>query len=61
VSAASRAFNGVMDQFPSGLPHPDGAQRIHNASFELSAARQELMKAHSRLNDYLGRGIIQKT
>src|SRR5258705_4263379 len=64
VKATSRAnvacasFNAVMGQFPSGFPHPDGTQRIHNASRELSTARKEMMKAHSRLDDYLGRGIV---
>ncbi len=58
VNAASEAFILVMGDVPSGLPHPDGTQRIHNASRELSAARKEVMKAHSRLNDFLGQGII---
>jgi hypothetical protein len=32
VSAANDEFYKVMSQVPSGLPHPDGSQRIHNAS-----------------------------
>jgi hypothetical protein len=32
VSAANEMFSAVMSQVPSGLPHPDGTQRIHNAS-----------------------------
>ena len=51
-------FDTVMGPFPHGLPHPDGAQRIENASNELSIARKEMMRAHNRLNDYLGRGIV---
>src|SRR5258708_5167181 len=51
-------FNDIMGQFPSGLPHPDGVQRIKSASRRLSFARKEKMKAHDRLNDYLGNGII---
>jgi hypothetical protein len=35
VNAASEAFIAVMDDVPSGLPHPDGTRRIHNASREL--------------------------
>ena len=58
TSAASHAFNIVMSQFPSGLPHPDGSQQFQNASAALAEARKELMKAHNRLNDYLGRGIV---
>jgi hypothetical protein len=41
VSAANQAFNVVMSQFHSGLPHPDGTQRIKNASRELDVARKE--------------------
>jgi hypothetical protein len=58
TSAASQAFNIVMGQFPSGLPHPDGSQQVQNASAALAEARKELMRAHNRLNDYLGRGIV---
>jgi hypothetical protein len=43
---------------PSGLPHPDGTPRIHNASHELDTARKEMMKAHTRLNDFTERGIV---
>ena len=55
--AASEAFRAIMADVPTALPNPDGAQRIHNVSRELSAARKEMVKAHARLNDFLGRGI----
>ena len=58
VNAASEAFIAVMGDVPSGLPHSEGTQRIHNASRELSEARKDVMKAHTRLNDFLGQGII---
>ena len=58
VNAASEAFIAVMGDVPSGLPHPDGTQRIHNASRELSEARKEVMKAHVRLQGFLSQGII---
>ena len=48
VSAANNEFCKVMSQVPSGLPHPDGAQRIQNVSHELDIARKEMMKAHTR-------------
>ena len=51
----SEAFNLIMSDTPSGMPHPDGKQRIHNASRALSIAREETMKAHNRLNDFLRR------
>jgi hypothetical protein len=57
-SEALREFDEVMDQFPSGLPHPDGAQRVNNASNKLSSARKKMGTAHNRLNDFLGRGIV---
>lgn len=58
VSTASHIFSDVISKFPSGLPHPDGVQRIKNASTELAVARKEMMKAHTRLNDFVERGIV---
>ena len=58
VSEANRKFSQTMDTFPSGLPHPDGVQRIQNASHELAVARKEMMTAHKRLTEYLERGIV---
>jgi hypothetical protein len=58
ASIANRDFNDVIDGLPSGLPYPDGATRVNNASKEISAARIELMKAHNRLNDFLSRGTV---
>jgi hypothetical protein len=57
-SEATREFDAVLGRFPSGLPHPDGAQQIKSASQNLTAARRALMKAHDRLSDYHDRGII---
>jgi hypothetical protein len=58
VNAANRKFSEVMGQFPSGLPHPDGVQRIKDASNELTVARNEMMAAHDRLNSFLERGVV---
>ena len=55
---ASNAFNVAISQFPSGLPYPDGAQRIKNTSAQLSIARKRMMMAHNRLNNFLTRGIV---
>jgi hypothetical protein len=55
---ASDVFLAITGEIPSGLPHPDGTQRIHNASRELNAAREALMKAHNRLNDFLIEGNV---
>ena len=57
ANAASKAFTEVMGDIPSGMPHPDGVQRIRNAAHDLSAARAELMKAHTRLNEFFSSGI----
>lgn len=58
IDEASKEFDEIMRQFPSGLPHPDGVQRMKNISIKLSAARQELMTAHRRLHEYLDSGIV---
>jgi hypothetical protein len=57
-NGALREFEAVIGQFPSGLPHPNGAGQIKNASGKLSIARSELTTAHNRLSDYLNRGIV---
>jgi hypothetical protein len=56
--AATAAFDIVSSEIPSGLPHPDGTQRIHNASREVTVARMEMLRAHHRLNDYLNAGVV---
>ncbi len=56
--AASDEFNTAIGQFPSGLPYPDGSQFIKDASSKLIAARKDMGRAHSRLTDFLDRGII---
>ena len=58
ADAASEALSAIMDDIPSGLPQPDGSQRIQNAAHALAAARNEVMRAHSRLDEYLARGVI---
>jgi hypothetical protein len=58
VNNASQTFLETMGKIPSGFPHPDGSQHIHNVSRELSTARKDLVRAHTRLNDFLSRGIV---
>jgi hypothetical protein len=57
-SEATREFDAVLGQLPSGLPHPDGAQEIQSASQNLTVARKALMKAHHRMSEYQDRGIV---
>jgi hypothetical protein len=58
INEATTEFDKIMRQVPSGLPHPDGMQRMKNVSVKLSMARQELMKAHRRLDDYVESGTV---
>ena len=56
ADAATEAFTAIAGDIPSGLPHPDGIQRIRNASREMDVARKEMMEAYMRLNDFIERG-----
>ena len=58
AESANVEFNAATADIPSSIPQPDGVQHIHNASRALTAARNEMMRAHNRLNDYLSRGIV---
>jgi len=58
VTHANQEFSETVGKFPSGLPHPDGVQRIKDASNKLNLARKEMMTAHERLNDFIERGIV---
>ena len=58
TNAASESFCALANAIPSGLPHPDGTQRIHNASRQVTSARTAMLRSHRRLNDFLGRGIV---
>jgi hypothetical protein len=51
--AATEAFSAITSRIPSGIPHPDGVQLIRNVSHELTEARNEMMKAHNRVNEFL--------
>jgi hypothetical protein len=57
AKAAEIARDTIMANIPSGLPHPDGAQRISNASREFNLALAARMKAHIRAQEFLGRAI----
>jgi len=60
VEATSFEFKATISDIPSGLPHPDGSQRIQNTSRKLAAALRQRQRAHNNLNDYLNRGIVPK-
>jgi hypothetical protein len=52
TNEATTEFESLMGQIPSALRPPEGAQRIKNASNKVSNAREELIKAHRRLDEY---------
>jgi hypothetical protein len=58
MNAASMKFNEVVRDVPSGLPHPDGTQRIHNVGRELLDAREKLAAAITRLNDFVSHDVV---
>ena len=53
AEATSDAFQKVVEEIPTGMPRADGAQRIKNASRQLSKAREEMIEAHRALVDYI--------
>src|SRR5580658_7834305 len=55
---ATREFDAFMGQLTSGLRQRDGAQRIKNASSNLSISRNEKMKAQKRINGFRVSGIV---
>jgi hypothetical protein len=58
TESAMIEFNAVTSDIPSFVPQPEGTRRIHNVSRALSAARDEMMRAHKRLNDFVEHGIV---
>ena len=55
---ANEAFQALMKDIPSGLPHPDGVQRIHSVSAENAQARKNLETARVRLQQFQAYGYI---
>jgi len=51
-------FNAITSDTLSGISRADGPRRIRNASRALKDARDEVMRAHTRLNDFLSNGIV---
>jgi len=56
--AASKRYTEIMSDIPSGIPQPDGTDRIRQASGEYKASRDAATEAMKRLSDFLIRGII---
>ena len=51
-------FVEVNRDIPSGLPRPDGTQRIGKASNEYSAALKDVSRAVQRIADFKIRGVV---
>jgi coenzyme F420-reducing hydrogenase alpha subunit len=58
LDGANQAFEDVVREVPSMLPHADGIQRIKNVSRDLTLSRDKLNKAVARLNDFALHGTI---
>jgi hypothetical protein len=58
VETTSEIYAQVLRNIPSGLPHPDGAERIRLASHQLAKAKESMASAHSRLPDFLDHGTV---
>ena len=55
---ASKRYTEVMNDIPSGIPQPDGTDRIRAASREYKASREAATEAMKRLSDLMIRGIV---
>jgi len=51
-------FQVVVNDIPSGLPHPDGVQRIAKASAECAHARERQRLARTRLKLFQDYGFV---
>jgi hypothetical protein len=60
-SAAAAAYNEVMWEIPSAIPHPDGVQRIRSVSHELSVAKKRLPPHTPGSLTFLTPGLFQRT
>uniref|UniRef100_Q025I3 Uncharacterized protein n=1 Tax=Solibacter usitatus (strain Ellin6076) TaxID=234267 RepID=Q025I3_SOLUE len=57
-AAASKRFNSLLKKLPSGLPHPDGTLRVHNAGREAHASLEEYASALRRYSDFCVHRIV---
>ena len=57
-ATASLAFDGIVKQVPSGIPHPDGGFRIGIAGKDSRAALERYMRALRRFTDFTVHGTV---
>ncbi|SRR5579885_3033864 len=49
----TRAFNEIVSDVPSGLPHPDGVEGVERARREVKHAQEKYLEASRRLTAFL--------
>ncbi len=59
-TAAAKYFHRLLEQIPSGLPQPDGSQRIHAAGREAHVALEAYVRALKRYTDFSVHGVIPR-
>jgi hypothetical protein len=52
-TAATKRFDCLVKEVPSGLAHPDGANRIHAAGSEANATLEAYVYALKRYTDFI--------
>jgi len=55
---ASERFDEMIREVPSGIPHPDGSERIRHVASEYGRTQAAATAAFGRLNDFLIHGKI---
>ena len=58
ADTACSEFESISSEIPSGIPQPDRSKLIHNASRRLTQSRDKMVRARTRLNDYVDHGIV---
>jgi hypothetical protein len=56
----SSAFDQVLKSVPSGIPHPDGTERVRQASQKWAHAQNALTEAVWELNEFTMRGVVPR-
>jgi hypothetical protein len=51
ADSSSMELRAIISDIPAGIPHPTAIRSIQNASERVRAARRDMTKAQSRLND----------
>jgi len=55
---AADLFKEILGDVPSGIPSPDGPERIRQASRDFGRTQTEMAAALGRLNDFIVHGVV---